>query len=119
VSESRSRRSFLVETLSGLAGGWAALTGGSLLATQLAGCPRPVKYGGPPSDRYGGPPDVPPRTAADAGAPAAPAAPDAGAPPVTKYGGPPEPPPPTTTKYGGPPTPPPPFVTKYGGPPGG
>jgi hypothetical protein len=103
---SRDRRSFLVGSLTAVAGGWAALTGGGLLGSLLGGCgekkgaasdPKPE-----PVDKYGGPPERP----------------DADVPVATKYGGPAAlPDPPVATKYGGPTPPPdPPATIKYGGP---
>ena len=109
----QSRRSFFVEALTRIAGGWLALAGLLGLGRGLAGCiPEPVKYGGPP---------VPPPGAADSGRPPAPPeTPDSGRPVTTKYGG-PGLDPGAVPKYGAPAPddlPPDPEPTKYGGPPG-
>jgi hypothetical protein len=132
--EPKNRRSFLTGMLTGAAGAWVALTGGTLFG---AGCV--AKYGGPPTSlagadggvpkaarKYGGPfvqESVPEPVTEPVPAPA----PDAGSNPamVLKYGGPPEQkwnpsfpePDEPVTKYGGPSRPDAgPRMTKYGGP---
>ena len=80
------RRSFFSSLLSLAARGLALVGGG----VALAGCPQPVKYGGPPLEpqptKYGGPP---PPSSQPASQPAPTVAPKVRA--ATKYGGRPEP----------------------------
>jgi len=82
MAEVRSRRSFLVNALTKLAGGALVLGG---LPSLLAGCVV-AKYGGPPWLNDGGA-DSDAGEGQDAGAPFDASADDAG--PVAKYGGPP------------------------------
>ncbi len=117
-----SRRSFFVRALTGVAGGWVALTGAGAVSSLIAACSRKGESGTGktdrplPVDKYGGPPmrrDAPPPVAAKYGGP-----------PPPKYGGPPPPRvtpdagthfrPMSARKYGGPRRPSP--VDKYGGP---